>query len=155
MADSRDTAGVLVFPPYLFGAAMVLGFLLDRAHPMPMMPRLAARAVGVLLFVTGIALASAAQAAMRRVGTNVRPDQPTTAIAVDGPFRYSRNPIYVAGLIVTLGVAVFANALAGVVLLLPVALVLHYGVVKREERYLEAKFGDVYRAYRSRVRRWL
>ncbi len=92
---------------------------------------------------------------MERAGTNVNPREPTTALVVSGPFRFSRNPLYVALTLMYAGLAVVANAFWVLVLLVPVLLVLHSGVVRREERYLEAKFGEAYRQYRARVRRYL
>jgi len=100
-------------------------------------------------------LARAAEAAMKRAGTNVRPDQPTLAIVTDGPFRYTRNPLYLASTGLYLAVTLLVNALWPVVLLPLILVVLHWGVIRREERYLETKFGEPYRAYRASVRRWL
>jgi protein-S-isoprenylcysteine O-methyltransferase Ste14 len=87
---------------------------------------------------------------MRRAGTNIRPDQPTLALVTDGAFRFSRNPLYLAATGLYVGVALLVDALWPLVLLIPML-----AVVAREERYLEAKFGDAYRAYKARVRRWL
>jgi len=74
---------------------------------------------------------------------------------VTGPFRLSRNPLYLALTLMYVGLALLANALWVLVLLMPLLFMVHFGVVRREERYLERKFGDAYRAYRSRVRRYL
>ena len=91
---------------------------------------------------------------MKRVGTNVLPTQPTLALATDGPYRYTRNPLYVAAICVYLGVTLWVDSL--VLLLLPFVIgVLHAGVVLREERHLSARFGSQYEAYRAGVRRWL
>ena len=92
---------------------------------------------------------------MKRAGTNVRPDQPSLAIVTDGPFRFSRNPMYLATTGLYLGTTLLVNTPWPLVLLPPMLLILHWGVVRREERYLEAKFGEPYRAYKSRVRRWV
>ena len=92
---------------------------------------------------------------MKRAGTNIRPDQPTLAIVSDGPFRFTRNPLYLALTGLYAGIALLVNALWPLLLLAPVLAVLRWGVIAREERYLEAKFGEAYRAYRSRVRRWV
>jgi len=88
-------------------------------------------------------------------GTNVRPDQPSLAIVTDGPFRFSRNPMYLATTGLYLGLTLLVNTAWPLILLSPMLLVLHWGVIRREERYLEAKFGEPYRAYKSRVRRWV
>jgi protein-S-isoprenylcysteine O-methyltransferase Ste14 len=87
-------------------------------------------------------------------GSNVPTNQPTTAIVEEGPYRFSRNPIYVAMFVALIGLAIALNTLWLLVMLVPFALVIRYGVVAREEKYLDRKFGDFYRSYRSRVRRW-
>jgi protein-S-isoprenylcysteine O-methyltransferase Ste14 len=81
--------------------------------------------------------------------------QPTAALVTEGPFRYSRNPIYVALTLLYLGVALLINALWILLLVVPAVLVLRYGVIAREEAYLAWKFGDTYRQYTAQVRRWL
>jgi protein-S-isoprenylcysteine O-methyltransferase Ste14 len=100
-------------------------------------------------------LARSAEAAMKRAGTNIRPDQPTLAVVSDGPFRFTRNPLYLSLTGLYLGITLLADALWPLLLLVPVLVVLQWGVVAREERYLEAKFGEPYRAYKARVRRWV
>ena len=92
---------------------------------------------------------------MEGAGTNVNPSLPTTVLVVDGPFQFSRNPMYLARTLLYLGLGLLANALCVFVALLPLLVVMHHGVIKREERYLEGKFGDAYRQYRAAVRRWL
>jgi protein-S-isoprenylcysteine O-methyltransferase Ste14 len=114
-----------------------------------------ARVAGVVLLVASGILARSGEAAMKRAGTNIRPDQPSLALVSDGPFRFSRNPLYVAVTGLYLGITLLVNALWPLVLLVPALVVLQRGVIAREERYLEAKFGEPYRAYRSRVRRWI
>jgi protein-S-isoprenylcysteine O-methyltransferase Ste14 len=91
---------------------------------------------------------------MRRAGTNVLPSQPTLSIVTDGPFRFTRNPLYVAGSLLYLGLTLIFNSVWPLVLFVPMLVVLDRGVIRREERYLEGKFGDVYLAYKARVRRW-
>ena len=92
---------------------------------------------------------------MKRAGTNIRPDQPTLAIVSDGPFRFTRNPLYLALTGLYLSVTLLVDALWPLLSLVPALAVLRWGVVAREERYLEVKFGEQYRAYKSRVRRWV
>jgi protein-S-isoprenylcysteine O-methyltransferase Ste14 len=92
---------------------------------------------------------------MKRAGTNILPTQPTLALATDGPYRFSRNPLYIAAIGVYLGVTLWVNSLALLLLILPMSWLLHWGIVLREERYLKAKFGDAYRFYQANVRRWL
>ena len=102
-----------------------------------------------------IAFALWAQRIMRAAGTNIRPDQPATAIVSEGPFVFTRNPLYLTLLALYAGIGIALASTTFLAVIVPLALVLHFGVVLREERYLEAKFGDVYRDYKSRVRRWI
>ena len=134
---------------------MVLGALLDWLRPLPLFSQLTARVLGGTLLTLGAALGLAAVQTLRRAGTNVRPDQPTLRLVTAGPYRWTRNPIYIAGLTVYLGVACVINGPAPFLLLLPLVALLRSGIVLREERYLTAKFGEPYRLYKARVRRWL
>ena len=93
--------------------------------------------------------------ALRRAGTSQNPRRPTTALVVSGPFRISRNPLYLSLLCLYVGIALFVNGLWLFLLAIPLVAVLRLGIIAPEERYLERKFGDEYRRYRSRVRRWL
>jgi protein-S-isoprenylcysteine O-methyltransferase Ste14 len=92
---------------------------------------------------------------MHAAGTNVNPALPTTTIVTSGPFRFCRNPLYGALTLIYLGLTFAFNTWLGMVLLVPLLVIMHFGVVLREERYLEHKFGEAYRLYRSRVRRYL
>ncbi len=93
--------------------------------------------------------------AMRQADTPANPYKPVSRIATEGPFRYTRNPGYLSMAMIYAGVASLANV-SWVILLLPVALlVIQRGVIEREERYLERKFGKEYLSYKARVRRWI
>lgn len=151
----NDSPGVLVFPPFLFGGSFLLGLALHWLRPIRLMPVVPARVLGTILFLIGAVLARFAKRAMKRAGTNVHPDRPATVLVTGGPFRFTRNPLYLATIGLYLGVALLVDGLAPVVILIPALVLLHRGIVLREERYLEARFGEPYRAYRSRVRRWL
>ena len=155
MQRSADSPGVLVFPPLLFGSVLAIGLLLHWFQPVPLLRPLIARLLGLGLLILSGGLARSAERAMKRAGTNVRPDQPTLAIVMDGPFRLTRNPLYMAATGLYVSVALLVNTLWPLVLLIPLLFVLYWGVIRREERYLEAKFGEPYRVYRARVRRWL
>jgi protein-S-isoprenylcysteine O-methyltransferase Ste14 len=142
-------------PPLLYGVALGIGFLLQWIAPRPIMPSTGRYWLGGILLVTGVFLAMRGRRVMERAGTNVNPTLPSTALVASGPFRFSRNPLYVALTFMYVGLSLLANALWVLVLIVPVMVLMHYGVIRREERYLEAKFGDAYRDYRSRVRRYL
>ena len=108
-----------------------------------------------MAFVLALALFAWAIVTITGAGSNVPTKLPTTTIVESGPYRFTRNPIYLGMCIGLLGLAIALDNLWLLLMLVPFVLVIHYGVVAREEAYLERKFGDVYRGYRSRVRRWL
>lgn len=155
MRASSDSPGVVVFPPVLFGGTLLLGLLLHWGWPVRLLPPWGARLLGLVVLLLGGWLVRSAEAAMKRAGTDPRPDHPSMAVVTDGPFRWTRNPMYLGTTGLYLGITLLVNALWPLALLAPLLLVLHWGVVRREERYLEVKFGEPYQAYRARVRRWL
>lgn len=155
MQRSADSPGVLVFPPLLFGGVLASGLLLHWFQPVPLLRPLIARLLGLGLLILSGVLARSAERAMKQAGTNIRPDQPTLVIVTNGPFRWTRNPLYLAATGLYVSIALLVNTVWPLALLIPLLFVLHWGVVRREERYLEAKFGEPYRAYRARVHRWL
>ena len=153
-----DSAGVVVKPPLLYAGALALGLVAQAMHPLLLIPRgsrLMRRLGGAALLGTGLAVAGWAKRTMGRAGTSVDVDTPTTALVTAGPYRYSRNPIYLALSALYLGVALLVNARWPVLLFPALLAVMQRGVVEREERYLARHFGQEYLAYRARVRRWL
>ncbi len=158
MNDVHDTAGVIAPPPLIALAALMLGLLLDRllpAYVLTVLLSLPERIViGAILLAVSAGLAIPALLAFRAAGTHVEPWKPSSAVVTDGIFAWLRNPMYV-GLIVGLaGLSVLLASDWTLVMTAVVAPVLHFGVVKREERYLEAKFGNAYRGYKARVPRY-
>ena len=156
MSDERDKAGVVAPPPLIYLGTLLLGVLLSRRFPIPfLLPRAVARATGWLLVVGGVVLLGWFEWAMRRAGTPTNPYKPSSGIVTDGPFRYTRNPAYLSMTTIYAGIAALARA-SWAFLLLPVALgVIRRGVIEREERYLERKFGEEYLRYKASVRRWI
>jgi protein-S-isoprenylcysteine O-methyltransferase Ste14 len=150
-----DTAQVIVLPPLVYGAACVMGLLLHLVLPLHLLPTTLARGIGVVCVLVSLPLAIATFRALSRAHTPVDPMKPTTALVTAGPFRYSRNPIYVALTLLYLGVAFLVNTLWILLLVVPVLVVIRYGVIAREEAYLTRKFGDAYHQYTTQVRRWL
>lgn len=155
MGQPSGSPGVLLPPRALFAGTLLLGLVLHWLTPVPVLRPWVARLLGVAVLVPSIWLAGAAEKAFKRAGTNIRPDQPSLVLLSDGPFRFSRNPLYLATTGMYVAVALLVNALWPLVLLIPMLAVLHWGVIRREERYLEDKFGAPYREYRQRVRRWV
>src|SRR5262249_35089213 len=92
---------------------------------------------------------------MHGADTNISPLKPAVSLVTAGPFRFSRNPLYGAITLLYIGLTLLLSSWWGVVLLVPVLVVLHFGVIRREERYLERKFGERYADYRSQVRGYL
>jgi protein-S-isoprenylcysteine O-methyltransferase Ste14 len=158
MTETRDTAGVIAPPPLIALAAVVLGLALDWLLPAYLLTVLLSWperiVVAIVLFAAGGALAIPAMRGFRSAGTHVEPWKPSSALVTDGIFGWLRNPMYVglAFLVSGLGIALASDWT--LVMLVPALLMLHFGVVKREERYLEAKFGDAYRQYKARVPRY-
>jgi protein-S-isoprenylcysteine O-methyltransferase Ste14 len=156
MAETADTAHVIVRPPLAWGLAVLAGLALDWLAPLPFLPTdLPAGWLGALVFGLALALFAWAIVTMTRAGSNVPTNRPTTTIVEDGPYRFTRNPIYLGMFLGLIGLAIAFDTLWLLMMLVPFVLVIRYGVVAREEAYLDRKFGDVYRGYRSRVRRWL
>ena len=156
MADTADTANVIIRPPLAWGLAVIAGLALSSFVPWPFLPAdVPAGWLGALVFVLALALFAWAIVTMTKAGSNVPTNRPTTTIVESGPYRFTRNPIYLGMFLGLVGVALAFDHLWLLVTLVPFALIIRYGVVAREEAYLDRKFGEVYRGYRSRVRRWL
>ncbi len=154
--QSRDAAGPIVRPPLLFLACLVLGLVLDRLLPLPLPEAAWLRGVaGGGLIVLGIAVFVAGLLSFSRAGTPVPGNQPVSALVTTGIHGLSRNPIYVGMFLIYAGIGVTALSPWVLVLLVPIAIIMRYGVVAREEVYLERNFGEAYRGYKARVRRWL
>lgn len=149
-----DNPEVIVWPPLLLGGVVCAVLMLGWLWPLPISPNPIVFWVGAALLFLGVALNVWGVFSMRRAGTNISPSLPSTTLVSSGPFHFSRNPLYVAGSVFLLGLALVLNNLSGILALIPLSLVMHYGVILREERYLEKKFGEIYQQYRHRVRRY-
>jgi protein-S-isoprenylcysteine O-methyltransferase Ste14 len=134
-----------------------VGYTAHRLAPMHLFVDLPAalRLGGWALVALALLLAASAGLLMFRAGTTPNPRRPTTALVLHGPYRFTRNPMYLALALLYLGAALLVNS-AWPLALFPVAIMLvERWVIAREEAYLERVFGDAYRAYKARVRRWL
>ena len=147
------TAGVIAPPPLIYGVPLIAGLVLNRWSPLPLVAGHATLPAGLLVVVLGF-VALPAVLAFRKARTHPEPWKPTKALVTVGPYRFSRNPMYVGFTLCYLGIAVWQNSLWPLLALPVVIAVMLVGVIKREERYLEGLFGNDYRAYRTRVRRW-
>jgi protein-S-isoprenylcysteine O-methyltransferase Ste14 len=155
MADDQDNPGVRVPPPPVYLLALLLGLFLDRRAHIPFLPRGVTRALGWPLVGGGMALAAWFVRTMRSSDTTIRIDKAVSSLIQNGPFRYSRNPGYLALTMIYAGIAIRRNALCAILLLPLVMYVMQREVIGREEQYLERTFGEEYLAYKARVRRWV
>jgi protein-S-isoprenylcysteine O-methyltransferase Ste14 len=154
-SEAQETAGVIAPPPLIYAGALATGLLAKGLFPGRLLPRTVARALGLPLIGSGLLVFFFGLRAMHHAGTEVRPDRPTTSLVVEGPYRFTRNPLYLGFTLVYGGITTLANS-PPAALLLPVVLALmRRGVIEREERYLERIFGEEYTQYKARVRRWL
>lgn len=140
-------------PPRVYLAALAGGVFLQLAMPLPFLPR--PMAAGALLVAGAIALLGYSVARFRAAGTPVPARRPTTAIVRSGPYRFSRNPIYLAYSLFLLGIAIWLNSVWLVAALAAAVALMHFIVIRREEEYLERRFGAEYLDYKASVRRWL
>ena len=154
-SETGDHPGVLGPPPLLFAAGFLVVLLLRWVRPWPILPPHLVPWTGVGLIALGLALGIPGRFALKGAGTSVNPGKPTTAIVTRSSYRFTRNPLYVGIIAVYVGLTLAFDTGWGFIVLVPLLALLHFGVVRREERYLEAKFGEEYRQYRSRVRRYL
>ena len=153
--EPPDNPGVIAPPPLIYAGALAIGLLANRLYPIAFLPCGLSRVLGWPLIVGGPVVGSLGLREMKRADTNVDPREPTTAIVTGGPYRFTRNPLYLSMTLIYAGITALANALPAA-LLLPVVLhIMRRGVIEREERYLARKFGDEYLDYKARVRRWI
>jgi protein-S-isoprenylcysteine O-methyltransferase Ste14 len=154
---SRDTPNVVIFPPLIPLSVLVVGVVLNFLMPLGLLAHvlfLVRIVVGAIAFAIGIGMVIGANSLFQSIGTNARPSKPTMALATSGMFTWTLNPMYVGGSLALLGIAI-GFALDWVILLLVVSMPLvHYGIILREERYLERKFGDEYRRYETKGPRY-
>jgi len=155
VSGAADRPGVVVRPPLLYLGSLAAGIGLDVLFPAPIPPHGLRLPIAAVLVAAGLGLLAACFRRFQAAGTNLPTWLPATALVTSGPYRFSRNPIYLALTVAYLGLAIGYGSLWLLILLAPLLIVMRHGVIAREERYLEGKFGEPYRAYRSRVRRWL
>lgn len=155
---SRDHAGVFVPPPLLYGIPILVAMMLHSRRPWLISDgdSMAVTLGGFVVVATGIAIGLAGVYSFRKADTTILPaGRPTTAIVESGPYRFTRNPMYVAMSLAYTGLSLLLNNVWALLLLPVVLVVVDLWVIRREERYLAAKFGAPYRDYCARVRRWL
>ena len=145
---------VLARPPIVYLASILVGFGLNAVWPVRVVAYVI-EPLGGWLILLGVALFTLSVREFRRARTPIRTRKPVTAVIATGPYRFSRNPIYLSFTLLQLGLGVWANNAWLVGLLIPTLVLMSYGVIAREERYMAQKFGDEYLRYRASVRRWI
>jgi protein-S-isoprenylcysteine O-methyltransferase Ste14 len=156
-----DLPGVIAPPPLIYAAMLALALGADFIVGGPSidellgLPDQAVAFVGAVLFGAGIALPVAAIFRFRAAGTEVIPYRPASALVTTGVYRFTRNPMYLGMTLVYAGLSLIADSVIALAGLVPLIIIVTYGVIQREERYLDRTFGQSYRAYRSKVRRWI
>jgi protein-S-isoprenylcysteine O-methyltransferase Ste14 len=156
MTGSPEVANLgIARPPLVYGAAIGAGVLLELAWPLPFLPRRLAAPLGIVLVLLAVVVFFYSARKFQTAGTPVPGNKPTRVIVRAGPYRFSRNPIYLAFSIFQLGLASWVDSLWLIATLVAAVAVMAGVVIPREERYLEKRFGADYLDYKRSVRRWL
>jgi protein-S-isoprenylcysteine O-methyltransferase Ste14 len=156
MTANKDAPNVVIRPPFALALALIGSFGLDWLYPLPFIPASLPRVwIGLVLFLLGGLPAVWAARTFRKSHTQVPTNQPATTIVSTGPYRFSRNPIYIGMFFGLVGFAIGFNTLWFLAAAIVLYFVIRFGVIAREEAYLESKFGPIYLDYKARVRRWL
>ena len=153
----QDHAGVIIPPPVIFLAVLAAALAIDllAGGPRTGLPDLPRYLAGAALFALGLLLTIVAASGFRSAGTEVRPWKASTALVTTGFYRYTRNPMYLGMALIYAGLSLFADSVIALIFIIPLLVIITYGVIRREEHYLEVKFGEEYRRYKGKVRRWL
>jgi protein-S-isoprenylcysteine O-methyltransferase Ste14 len=157
-SQANDTAGVTILPPFVYLAGLVVGYAIQFVLPIPIVPPVfdvAIRLLGVVVLLAAGWLAAMTASAFQRASTPLNPHVPSKALTFEGPFRFSRNPMYLGMALALAGLAMIGNALWPLLALIPAIWWMQTQVIAKEEAYLEAKFGAPYLAFKQRVRRWI
>ena len=150
-----DHPNVIAFPPFITLVSGVVSGGLALWLPLKLAENWLAQSIGGILGLAAGVLVISAERVMRAVGTNINPREPALAIVRGGPFRFTRNPMYLSMMLLHVALGFFMNNWIPVAFTGVLGAVLHFGVVLREERYLEAKFGESYASLKRSVRRWI
>jgi len=156
MKSETDSPHVITFPPLIYILGLFVGlFLRYSVQPLEFLANDYLPAFGWSLILISIVIFAMATKFFIKAHTNVDVRKPTTSIVASGPYKFSRNPIYLSMTLLYLGITILVNDFWLIVTLIPVLLTIQYGVIKREEAYLTKKFGETYIQYKKSVRRWL
>jgi protein-S-isoprenylcysteine O-methyltransferase Ste14 len=157
MQSKPDHPGIIAPPPLIYIGVLGFALLLDWivVGPSLGLPYLLRMILATLLLVVGASIDIAGGSRFIAAKTNIHPWKPSKSVVTTGIFRYTRNPMYLGMALIYASLCLFANSAIALAGLLPALALIEYGVIRREERYLEAKFEEQYRAYTRQVRRWI
>jgi len=151
---NSDSPHVIAIPPVLFAGGFVVAALLQWLVPFYLFPGIAWKIAGLIIAVISGVLALSTFIVMRKK-TNIDVRKPALTIVSDGPYRFTRNPLYLSLVLLSLAIGLVFDFPWMIVVLFIIVPIMHFGVIRREERYLEGKFGDRYLSYKAEVRRWV
>lgn len=157
MQNDDDNAQVRFPPPLVYVGMLLTGFVIGHllGDPTTGLGVVTASVLGALLAVIGLVVMFSGVLLFRRVGNNLEPWRPATMVVTTGIYTFTRNPMYLGMALIFAGLALVYDSLAALMLLPVVIIIIQTQVIAREEKYLETKFGDEYRAYKNKVRRWI
>ena len=153
--STSDSPQVIAPPPLIYLGGLAVGIVLNIFWPLPFLPKDLILPLGISIIAVSVVLVVSAFRAFIKAKTNIDVRKPTTSIVSTGPYRFSRNPVYLSMTLFVIGIAVWVNSLWILFTLLQVLFVMQLGVISREETYLTKKFGEQYLQYKAKVRRWL
>ena len=153
--SEADAPKVRIFPPLVYLAGLAIGHLANRWLTVDAVPVHGAWIVGGILLVLGLGLIASATTNFTRAGTTIQPDRASSSLVIAGPYKFTRNPMYVGMAIAYLGLAIADRSLGSLILLPVVLLIIRRAVIANEEAFLERRFGSAYTDYKAKVRRWL
>ena len=151
----KDHPSVIAPPPLIFFGCALAGWLLHFLFPLQVMRYSFSLPIGIALACIAGLPALWAVLVMKKSGTNIRPDRPALRIVTSGPYRFTRNPMYLSLCLLQLGLGFILDGWIPLLFTIPLALILHFGVIAREEKYLESRFGQEYLMLKKAVRRWM
>lgn len=159
MKDKTEThtgsPDVIAPPPRIYLGGLTIGIILHLIKPISLLPQNLSLPIGVVFILVGVILVVTSFQVLRNANTNIDVREPVMDIVTSGPYRFSRNPIYLAMTILFIGIGILVNSLWILIILVPIIFVMEFGVIAREEKYLARKFGDKYTRYKTQVRKWI
>ncbi len=152
---NSDAPGVRIIPPLVYLAGLVIGLLASRWMPTGVVPDPPAWIIGGILIACGVGLAGSAVASFRNTGTTFRPDRAASRLVITGPFKITRNPMYLGMALAYLGITIAAQSVWALILFPAVLIIIQRRAIEPDEAFLARRFGADYASYKARVRRWL